>query len=423
MALTVEQAPNMWNRRKSKIILIASSTNTGQPNFRYYVEIGEGNSVTPFATFLIQPNPTGRLVFDLAGAIGDRVQVDDINVNGVGFMHDLPTQLNYIFGKSSKNFKDYTISVLEYYGTPPAVDTSTETKVKCVVIDGMTPISLGAGYDLYNDYGSTSSNNEFWFTNSRNIKAGQDDRACMAFINNINALLGTANAVAIEYTLYNNTTVVATENILLNTTNGTILPSANFFPDGKVTYMGVLPYNLSDADSPLTPANVPNVNTWTHYTLIPTDGFGVPYGQPLTITNTPHPCKHEPAALVWTNDLGGWDYFRFDGRVTTTSNGKAKTYKKLVGSYAAAEPFTYNTFDRGTTDYYVERSQEYTLRSGYVTQLEKQLISNIAKSRNIYLYYQDWKPVNLKSGNVTFGDNYSKAQFVTITVTASNDDY
>lgn len=423
MAITIEQAPNMWNRRKSKIILIASSTNTGQPNFRYYVEVVEGTSLTPFATFLIQPNPAGRLVFDLAGAIGDRVQVDDANVNGVGFMHDLPTQVNFIFGKSSKNFKDYSINVFEYYGTPPAVDPATEQKEKCVVIDGMTPVSLGPGYDLYTDYGSTSSNNAFWFTNSRSIKASQGDRACMAFINNINATLGTANAVAIEYTLYNNTTVVATENILLNTTNGTILPSANFFPDGKVTYMGVLPDNLSDADSPLTPANVPNVNTWTHYTLRPTDGFGVPWGQPLTITNTPHPCKHDPAALVWSNDLGGWDYFRFDGRITTTPNGKAKTYEKLVGSYAATEPFTYNTFDRGTTDYYVERSQDYTLRSGYVTELEKRLISNIAKSRNIYLYYRGWKPVNLKSGSVPFGENYSKAQFVTITVSASNDDY
>ena len=100
MAITIEQIPNMWNRRKSKIILIASSTNTGQPNFRYYVEVVEGTSLTAFATFLIQPNPAGRLVFDLAGEIGDRVQVDDANVNGVGFMHDLPTQVNFIFGKS-----------------------------------------------------------------------------------------------------------------------------------------------------------------------------------------------------------------------------------------------------------------------------------------------------------------------------------
>lgn len=422
--VTIEATPPTWNRRKSKIIFIASSTETAQPNFRYYVEINEGASLTPFATFLIQPNPAGRLVFDLAGAIGDRVSVDDANVNGVGFMHDLPTQLNYIYGKSSSGFKNYEITISDYYGTPPVIDPLSSQKHAVVVIDGMTPISLGANYDLYADYGSTSPTNPFWFTNNRTIKAAQGDKACMAFINNINALLGTASAIDIEYNLYNGSTLVATENIQLNTTNGTILPSANFYPDGKVTYMGVLPDNLSDADSPLNPANVPNANTWTYYTLQPTDGFGTAYGQALRVLNTPHPCKHEPAALVWTNDLGGWDYFRFDGRTTKQNNGRGKTYEKLVGSYADIEPFTFNTFDRGTTDYYIERSQEYTLRSGYVTEQEKAFVSNVNKSRNIYLYYEGvWKPVNLKAGQIAFGKNYSKAQFITLTVTASNDDY
>ena len=63
MAITIHQQPYQYTALKQKLIVVATSSNIGQPGFRYVVEVSvNGGTIN---TFYVQPNINGALVFDL----------------------------------------------------------------------------------------------------------------------------------------------------------------------------------------------------------------------------------------------------------------------------------------------------------------------------------------------------------------------
>ena len=54
MAITIQQQPYSYTALKQKLIVVATSTNVGQPGFRYVVEVTCNGGNTN--TFYVQPN-------------------------------------------------------------------------------------------------------------------------------------------------------------------------------------------------------------------------------------------------------------------------------------------------------------------------------------------------------------------------------
>lgn len=424
MAITNIIEPPRWHRRRSKIIFSFLSNQLAQPNFRYIIQVVQGGGTTPFASYLITPNAAGWVHFDMSSAIGDRVEVDTANAVGGDIIHELPSSPGFIFGKSDKGFERFRIRCGEYYGTPPQAVAGSFTSYRDVaVIDGVSPVHLGVNYNLYLDFGSIDINNKFWLTDRPitnggvQLSASDSDRGAMAFLNNSAAAFGGGNSWRIKYEIFDSTGSVATELIDVEPARGTDLPSATGYVGGKLTYMGVLPGNISDADSGVNPAVVPSAITgWSYYTLQVVDLSGTAFGVALRVNNTPPPCKHDSVMLAWSNSVGGWDLFRMDGRTTISENSRSKQYQKLTGSYNAAA-FSFNTYDRGDKEFFINREVVYTLNSGMIRESDARVLSGVMTSRNVMVYLEDrWRPVTVRKQAIQHGSNISKMREVIIQV-------
>jgi len=62
MAITIHQQPYIFTALKQKLIVVATSTNIGQPGFRYVITVSNNTTTN---IFYVQPNLNGALVFDL----------------------------------------------------------------------------------------------------------------------------------------------------------------------------------------------------------------------------------------------------------------------------------------------------------------------------------------------------------------------
>jgi len=76
MAITIQQQPYSYTALKQKLIVVATSTNVGQPGFRYVIEVTCNGGNTN--TFYVQPNLSGALVFDLNPVVSSAM---DLGVN------------------------------------------------------------------------------------------------------------------------------------------------------------------------------------------------------------------------------------------------------------------------------------------------------------------------------------------------------
>lgn len=56
MAITIQQQPYIFTALKQKLIVVATSTNIGQPGFRYVITVSNGTTTN---VFYVQPNLSG----------------------------------------------------------------------------------------------------------------------------------------------------------------------------------------------------------------------------------------------------------------------------------------------------------------------------------------------------------------------------
>jgi hypothetical protein len=112
----------------------------------------------------------------------------------------------------------------------------------------------------------------------------------------------------------------------------------------------------------------------------------------------PDDCRFDNVRLGWTNTVGGTDYFNFTKKSELSFNYDRKQYQKVVGSYNTAT-FDFNTYDRGTTDRYVE------------------LLQTLCRSNDVFIINDDgtMTPVLVDTQNFVIKDErYSKLYNVTL---------
>ena len=73
MAITIQQEPTTPNQANADLIYLLSSTNSNQPQFQFVMEVSDGSDTY---TFLQQPNPNDRAVFDLGQVAPDFLNYD-----------------------------------------------------------------------------------------------------------------------------------------------------------------------------------------------------------------------------------------------------------------------------------------------------------------------------------------------------------
>lgn len=279
---------------------------------------------------------------------------------------------------------------------------------------------MGLNYP-YNEFQPDGSGKIGWLTDRKNenniygagieVKASNSDYGTMCFLNDSTGII-TSSAWGVRYSIYDNVGLIGTEDIGINATNGIGLPNSTNAID-KLAYMGVLPANIGDADSPFTldPSSV----TWEYYELTLISVGLAPMSLPLRVVNTPSPCKHDASWLMWQNQVGGWDMFRFDGRTDFKTDTSGKDYQKLMGTYGGTT-FGFQTYDRSKDTYYISKTLSRTIRTDFITTDEQDLLSNVLRSQTVLTNYNgQWLPCKIRTSS------YTQTQFMSKVKTVSFD--
>ena len=143
MAITIHQQPYKYTALKQKLIVVATSSNIGQPGFRYVVEVTV-NGGSP-NLFYVQPNINGALVFDLNPVVSSQM---DLRVNSTDAVPSLFASETVQTDNNKRNIMGVVTTIYEGYEvlgafevqtTPYSLDGSSLINASFQISDGFNP--------------------------------------------------------------------------------------------------------------------------------------------------------------------------------------------------------------------------------------------------------------------------------------------
>ena len=171
---------------------------------------------------------------------------------------------------------------------------------------------------------------------------------------------------------------------------------ANLIADG-IDFTNVKYYKIRAGETILAPVHTVVSRTYCFY-IVPDD------------------CRFDNVRLGWSNTCGGVDYFNFTKKSELSYNYDRKQYQKVVGSYSEAS-FSFNTYDRGTTERYVTTTKGLQINSDWISVGEFNLLQTLCRSNDVFIINDDatLTPVLVDTQNFVIKDErYSKLYNVTL---------
>jgi hypothetical protein len=402
MAITIQQQPYIFTALKQKLIVVATSTNVGQPGFRYVITVSNG---TTSNVFYVQPNLSGALVFDLNPVVSSAM---DLGVNSTDAVPSLFASTTVQDAATSRNILGISTIIQEGYevlglfevqATQYPLDGSALINAAFQISDGFNPDPA--------DYFSLDSAGSYIMSDLVRSTYAMDDMLSQYSLG--------ANTIGI--TAFNNDYGVLT----LPADDGTSLTGnaiddiqiVQFNAAGTPVQTDTLACVIAAGTInhlPLLPANINDVfgldADWHHYLLNFRNAGGTATARSLAIFKAADECRFDKIRLGWTNSRGGWDYFNFTKRSEESYSVERKRYRKVVGNYATAdeaEAFGFNTYDRGLTERspFVEKMMR--IRTDFLTEGQFEYLKNLIYSESVYMINPKGSaiPVLIDSNNYT----------------------
>lgn len=400
MAITIHQQPYVFTALKQKLIVVATSSNIGQPGFRYVITVSNGTTTN---TFYVQPNINGALVFDLNPVVA---QAMDLGVNSTDSVpslfasttvQDAATSRN-ILGISTIIKEGYEVlGVFEVQATSYPLDGSALINAAFQISDGFNPnpathfaLSSATSYIMSDLVRSTYAMDDVLTkyslgANTIGITGFNDDYGVLTVpADNGTALTGNAinNVQIVQFNAAG--TPIQTDTLSCVIAAGTI------------NHLPLLPGNIEDIfglDS-----------TWHHYIINFRKSGGTAAARSIAVFKADDECRFEKIRLGWTNSRGGWDYFNFTKRSEENYSVERKRYRKVVGNYGTADEttaFGFNTYDRGLTERSPFVEKMLRIRTDYLTEGQFEYLKNLIYSESVYIINADGSatPVVIESNN------------------------
>jgi hypothetical protein len=402
MAITIHQQPYVFTALKQKLIVVATSSNIGQPGFRYVVSVSNGTTTN---TFYVQPNINGALVFDLNPVVS---QAMDLGVNSTDAVPSLFASTTVQDAATSRNVLGISTIIQEGYevlglfevqATEYTLDGSALINAAFQISDGFNPnpathfaLSSGTSYIMSDLVRSTYALDDVLTkyslgANTIGITGFNDDYGVLTVpADNGTALTGNAinNVQIVQFNAAG--TPIQTDTLSCVIAAGTI------------NHLPLLPGNIEDIfglDS-----------TWHHYLINFRKSGGSAAARSIAVFKADDECRFEKIRLGWTNSRGGWDYFNFTKRSEESYSVERKRYRKVVGNYGTADEttaFGFNTYDRGMTERspFVEKMMR--IRTDFLTEGQFEYLKNLIYSESVYIINADGSatPVLIDNNNYT----------------------
>jgi len=400
MAITIHQQPYVFTALKQKLIVVATSSNIGQPGFRYVIEVSNGTTTN---TFYVQPNINGALVFDLNPVVSSAM---DLGVNSTDSVPSLFASTTVQDADTSRNILGISTIIKEGYevlglfevqATAYPLDGSALINAAFQISDGFNPnpathfaLSSATSYimsDLVREtYAMDDMLSQYSLgANTIGITGFSDDYGVLTIPADDGTTL-TGNAIdEVQIIQFN-----AAGSPIQTDTLACVIAA------GTINHLPLLPGNIEDAfglDA-----------DWHHYLLNFRDAGGNPAARSIAVFKAADECRFDKVRLGWTNSRGGWDYFNFTKRSEDSYSVERKRYRKVVGNYGTADEtteFGFNTYDRGLTERspFVEKMMR--IRTDYLTEGQFEYLKNLIYSESVYMIGADGSatPVVIESNN------------------------
>ena len=402
MAITIHQQPYEFTALKQKLIVVATSTNIGQPGFRYVLTVSNGTTTN---IFYVQPNLNGALVFDLNPVVSSAM---DLGVNSTDAVPSLFASTTVQDAATSRNILGISTLIQEGYevlglfevqATTYPLDGSALINAAFQISDGFNPDPA--------DYFSLDSAGSYIMSDLVRSTYALDDMLSQYSLG--------ANTIGItgfsdDYGVF---TIPADDGSVLTGNAIDDIQILQFDEAGALLQTDVLNCIIAAGTInhlPLLPANINDIfgldADWHHYLLNFRNAGGTATARSIAVFKAADECRFDKIRLGWTNSRGGWDYFNFTKRSEESYSVERKRYRKVVGNYGTADEttaFGFNTYDRGLTERspFVEKMMR--IRTDFLTEGQFEYLKNLIYSESVYIINPDGSatPVLIDSNNYT----------------------
>jgi hypothetical protein len=402
MAITIHQQPYVFTALKQKLIVVATSSNIGQPGFRYVITVSNG---TTSNVFYVQPNINGALVFDLNPVVS---QAMDLGVDSTDSVPSLFASTTVQDDGTARNILGISTIIQEGYevlglftvqATEYPLDGSALINAAFQISDGFNPnpathfaLSSGTSYIMSDLVRSTYAMDDVLTkyslgANTIGITGFNDDYGVLT-VPADNGTTLTGNAI-------NNVQIVQFNAAGTPIQTDTL---ACVITAGKINHLPLLPGNIEDIFG--------LQSTWHHYLINFRKSGGSAAARSIAVFKADDECRFDKVRLGWTNSRGGWDYFNFTKRSEESYSVERKRYRKVVGNYGTAdagEAFGFNTYDRGLTERSPFVEKMLRIRTDFLTEGQFEYLKNLIYSESVYIISNKGEatPVVIDSNNYT----------------------
>jgi len=404
MAITIHQQPYPFTALKQKLMVVATSSNIGQPGFRYVVQVSVNGGA--LNTFYVQPNINGALVFDLYPAIYAKM---DLGVNSSDAVPSLFASTTVQDDTTARNIMSVAATIFEGYevlglfevlaASAYPLDGSSLINAAFQISDGFNPdpatyfaLDSATSYIMTDLVGSTYALNDLinqysLGANVIGITAFADDWGVLTIPADDGSAL-TGNAIDdVQIVQFNEAgTPIQTDTL------------ACVIAAGTINHLPLLPSNIDDIFGLQA--------TWHHYLINFRNSGGTACARGIAVFKAADECRFDKVRLGWTNSRGGWDYFNFTKRSEENYSVERKRYRKIVGNYGTAdetEAFGFNTSDRGLTERSPFVEKMLRIRTDFLTEGQFEYLKNLIYSESVYIISNKGEatPVVIDSNNYT----------------------
>lgn len=404
MAITIHQQPYQYTALKQKLIVVATSSNIGQPGFRYVVEVSvNGGAIN---TFYVQPNISGALVFDLYPVVYAKM---DLGVNSTDAVPSLFASTTVQDDDTARNIMSVVTNIYEGY---EVLGVFTKQATAYPLTGAATLIN--AAFQISDGFNPNPATH-FALTSGTSYIMSDLVRSTYAIDDLINKYSLGANVIGITAFAddYGVLTIPADDGASLIGNDIFDVQIVQFNAAGSPVQTDVLACTIAEGwinHLPLLPANIEDIYgldaNWHHYLLNFRKSGGSAAARSIAVFKAEDECRFEKIRLGWANSRGGWDYFNFTKRSEESYSVERKRYRKVVGNYGTAdnaEAFGFNTYDRGLTERTPFVEKMLRVRTDFLTEGQFEYLKNLIYSESVYIIGADGSatPVVIDSNNYT----------------------
>lgn len=339
MAITIEQAPADLNPAYNDVIYYLTSSNSGQDNFKFVVDLYVGGIKVD--RMLVPVHPTlGTGKINVAPLLENRVNTD-INLSDDRVKENLNSYIGYVlkFG--------------EAYGTTgtivyPDLHVTGTKYLWNGVYDFPDYVAYSSG-DIVASSGTPCS---FLTNKPSSGDINVDDNAWL-YVNDFN------NVISYFYFVSRDTSGATINTTKINNN----IPTKKFLrlPTG---------YNniLTIPDSQLTAGIQPLLNGSEHmYSIQGFDSGNNAVTERYFYTLVSNCSRYPKRRLQFLNKLGGYDFFDFTLVSKENTDIERSIYKKGLGT-ASSHAFTYTNEDRGYSQFHTRLKDKVSIQSDFVAE-------------------------------------------------------